>query len=197
MELQEIQTEDVFREIGNVGMGSCMASLSHMIGAAVRYSPLELLKMEYNGLSEWFGCADESVVGVLVPFDGDVRGRVLQVYKREMVNNILEGVLGQREGPAELDGRRLDLLREVANITASTYLTTLAAYTGFVIEISSAAVSMDMAGAIVTEVIGMGEGTLCIGNRFFVEKEEDGSRLLVMFEEPFASQFLGALEVMG
>lgn len=200
MGLQKLQMEDVFREIGNVGTGRCMASLSHMIGMEVSYSSPELIEMDYKSLSDWFGCADEHVVGVLIPFEGDIQGSVLQIYKDDMVRAILEGVLGQSVGQEELNGRLLDLLREVANITASTYLTTLASYTGCRILLSGAAVSMDMAGAIVTELIGtasMSEATLCIGNRFFVQDEAVDSRLLVNFQEASVRRFLDALEVVG
>lgn len=198
MGLQKMQLKDVFLEIGNVGTGSCMASLSHMIGAEVSYSPPDLIKMEYNGLSEWFGNDGESVVGVLIPFDGDIRGMVLQIFREGMVSSILNGVLGQEYG--ELDGPCLDLLREVANIMASTYLTVFASYAGSRITISGAAVTMDMTGAIVTELIGaagLPEEMLCIGNHFLARGETSGGHMLVAMQDKSVRKFLEALEVAG
>lgn len=200
MGLQGIQVEDVFQEIGNVGTGSCMASLSHMISAEVSYSPPQILKMEYGSLSDWFGNVGESVVGVLIPFEGDIQGMVLHVYRDEMVKSILEGVLGQNDGHGELDGQCLDLLREVANIMGSTYLTALASYTGCKISLSSAAVSMDMEGAIITELIGaagLQEETMCIGNHFWAKGKAEGSHMLVIMQERSVRRFLEALEVSG
>lgn len=200
MGLQKLQIEDVFREIGNVGTGRCMASLSHMTGMEVNYSLPELMEMDYKGLTDWFGCTGENVVGVLIPFDGDIQGAVLQIYKEEMVRSVLEGVLGQNVGQEGLDGRLLDLLREVANITASTYLTAVAAYTGCRFLLSGSAVSMDMAGAIITELVGsssMSDVTLCIGNHFYVQGDGVDSSMLVTFRESSMRQFLEALEVVG
>ncbi len=195
---QGMQFKDVFQEIGNVGTGSCMASLSHMIGEEVRYSPPQLIELEYGSLSEWFGNAGESVVGVLVPFDGDIRGMILHIYRNGMVRSILEGVLGEHSGEGELDGQRLDLLREVGSIAASTYLTSLALYTDCRLALSSAAVSMDMAGAIVTELIGaagLSEETLCIGNHFQAKGREEASHMLVIMQAQSARKFVEALEV--
>ncbi len=200
MGLQGMQLKDVFQEIGNVGTGSCMASLSHMIGAEVKYSPPQIIEMAYGSLSDWFGNVGERVVGVLIPFSGDIHGMVLHVYRNEMVRSILEGVLGQNDGHGELDGQFLDLLREVASLTASTYLTALASYTGCRISLSRAAVSMDMEGAIITELIGaagLPEEMLCIGNHFRVKGKTEGSHMLVIMQECSVGKFLEALGVSG
>lgn len=194
----ELQSNDVLLEIGNVGTGSCMASLSHMIGEDIRYSPPELIRMEYDSFSDWFGNVGESVVGVLTPFDGDIQGMVLQIFRDDMVRSVLEGVLGQEQGYGELDGQCLDLLREVANIMASTYLTVLASYAGSRITLSGAAVSMDMVGAIITELIGVSglpEEMLCIGNHFLVGTKTEDSHMMVMMQKQSARKFLEALEV--
>ena len=122
---------------------------------------------------------------------------ILQVYKNEMVTTILGGVLEREPGSCELDGRHLDILKEVANITASSYLTALSACSGCRIDISEAAVSMDMVGAIITELIGTAGnygGVLCIGNRFSVNGADD-SHILVMLDKESAGKLLEALEV--
>lgn len=196
----EMQLIDVFQEIGNVGTGSCMASLSHMIGEEVKYSPPVIMSLDYRSLSDWFGNADENVVGVLISFEGDIQGMVLQIYRDGMVKSILEGVLGQDNKYEGLDGQYMDLLREVASITASTYLTALASYAGCRILISGAAVSMDMEGAIFTELIGAAgtqEEMLCIGNHFHVRGMTEGGHMLVTMQKRSARRFLEALEVSG
>lgn len=195
--VQQAQVNDIFCEMGNIGTGASMASLSHIIGAEVNYSPSVVNAGGYDGLSSWFGYAGENVAAVLIPFCGSIGGMIFQVYKNEMVNTILGGVLEREPGSCELDGRHLDILKEVANITASSYLTALSACSGCRIDISEAAVSMDMVGAIITELIGTAGnygGVLCIGNRFSVNGADD-SHILVMLDKESAGKLLEALEV--
>lgn len=194
--VQQAQLEDIFREIGNIGTGACAASLSHMIGAQVEHSSPDVMAAEYEVLSDWFGYAGENAVGVLIPFGGEIRGMVLQIYKRGMVKAILEGVLERSLENGELDGRLLDILREIANIAASSYLTSLSACTGCKIDVSGAAVSMDMVGAIITELLGTAgafDETLCIGNKFRVNGEGD-SHILVMLQMKSVQRLM---EVLG
>lgn len=197
--ISELQMKDVFLEIGNIGSGSCMAALSHMIGREVRYSFPVVMELNYDRIAEWFGPEEENVVGVLNPLSGDISGMFLQVYKKEMVSAILEGVLDRKPDQEELDGRMLDLLREIANITASSYLTALSSYTDCRIDLLDSAVSMDMEGAIVTELIGAASHTfgraLCIGSRFLAGCEQGESCMLAIFREESIKRLIKAMEV--
>ena len=42
-------------EMGNIGTGSSMASLSHIIGEKVCYAPPVMKTVDYDGLAEWIG----------------------------------------------------------------------------------------------------------------------------------------------
>ncbi len=193
------QVEDIVCEIGNIGAGSCMASLSHMTGKMVTCSAPVVMEMDYNRVADWFGPADESVVGVMVPFSGDITGLLLQVYKMDMVSVILEGVLERQPEQEELDGRLLDLLKEIANITSSTYLTSLSSCTGCKIDVQDSAVSMDMEGAIVTELIGAAANiyglAVCIGNKFHIGEDSGESCLCMILHGDSVGRFIDAMEV--
>lgn len=196
-DVRQAQIADVFCEIGNIGTGAGMASLSHIIGAEVNYSPSVVTAGEYDGLLSWFGDAGASIAAVLTPFCGDIRGMVLQIYERDMVKTLLEGILEREIGNSGLDGRLLDILREIANITASSYLTALSSCSGCRIDVLEAAVSMDMVGAIITELLGADESygeSLCIGNRFSVNGT-GGSHILILLHRESVWQLMESLEV--
>lgn len=200
VEASALQTEDIFQEIGNIGTGSSMASLAHMAGKEVCYSSPAVIEAEYGRVTDWLGLEDENVAGVLIPFAGDMTGMILQIYRRNSVGAILNGLLEQDMGGEELDGRLLDLLREVANIMASSYLAALSSYSQCRINVLDSAISMDMAGAILTEVIGAAgsQGTmLCIGNRFHLKGEDGESCMLTVLPESAVEYFMKALGVEG
>lgn len=72
-----LQDESLFLELGSVGTGSAMTSLSNMLGTELIYTPPELLEMRYEDLSRCFLDPEESVVGVLVPFEGEASGLLI------------------------------------------------------------------------------------------------------------------------
>lgn len=193
--------EETLLEMGNIGTGSSMASLAHIIGQKVRYAPPVMKKVDYNGLAEWIGLAEENVVAVLIPFTGDITGMLLQIYKEDMRNVILKRLLDTVSVPEEMDGRMLDLIRETANIMASSYLTSLSACVGLKITLSDSAVSMDMTGAIVTALIGTASATfpegICIGNNFSTAAGTEESCLLMVLREDSVTRIMEAVEVNG
>ena len=194
------QAEDLFREIGNIGAGSSMASLAHMIGRKVYGPPPAVLNAEYGKLMEWFGRTDENVVGVLVPFSGDLKGLLLQIYRKSMVQAILKGLMGSGADKSEMDGSLLELLRETANIMASSYLTALASYADCRVDVLGSAVSMDMAGSIFTEFSGAAASIgdiCCIGNRFHADGEEGESCTILAIPRTAEPYFMEALGVLG
>ena len=178
-------------EMGNIGTGSSMASLSHIIGEKVCYAPPVMKTVDYDGLAEWIGYAEENVAAVLIPFTGDINGMLLQIYKEENTEQV----------SGEMDGQMLDLLKETANIMASSYLTGLSACVGLRITLSDSAVSMDMTGAIITALIGTAAGTfpggICIGNNFSTAEAEQKSCMLMVLREDSISEIMKAVEVSG
>lgn len=187
---------DIFSELGNIGSGSCMASLSHIIGREVRYSKPELVNTDYESVSAGLGRTDESVAGVLVNYSGEIRGKCLIIFKASMVRAITEGILGAGRELQEFDGRMLDLLKEAANLMASSYLAAVSSYSSCRIHIEAAAVTSDMAGSILAEAAaGMADHTVCIENLFGIEPDQMDSFMMVLMYEDSVSQFLKALEV--
>lgn len=195
------QGEETLLEMGNIGTGSSMASLAHMIGEKVRYASPVIKAVDYDGLAEWIGLAEENVVAVLIPFAGDIDGMLLQIYKESMCRVILKKLLDTENVPREMDGRMLDLLRETANIMASSYLTALSACAELRITLFDSAVSMDMTGAIVTALIGTASGAfpegICIGNNFSTVSESEENCLLMVLREDSVFRLTDAVEVDG
>lgn len=198
-ELVEIQTRDVLREICNIGVGSCMTSLSHLIGKEVRYSVSYSNELEdYGDMTDWFSQADEYVAGVTVPFEGDIEGAVLLIYQPAMADVILSRTFECDPDWENHGDEMLDMIRETANIMASSYLASLSAYTSWHIKAGCSAASTDMVGAMISEVAGRAINAdrlvFCTGSSFGTEEEGLGSCMLMMLHEHSIPGFLEALE---
>lgn len=193
--------KEILLEMGNIGTGSSMASLSHIIGKRVTYGVPVLSEVDCDRLAEWIGFAEENVVAVLIPFHGDIGGMLLQIYKRDMMDAVLAKFLDSDPVQDGMDGRRLDLIREVANIMASSYLTALSFCGDLRISLSESAVSMDMTGAIITALVGTAAGTfpdgICIGNKFSTGENTGESCMLLVLCQEAAEKIVSAVEVTG
>ena len=195
-----LQDESLFLELGNVGTGSAMTSLSNMLGTELIYTPPELFEMRYEDLSRWFLDPEESVVGVLVPFEGEASGLLIQIYRLSTAKKILNGLLGpNRDEERELDREGVDLLHEISNIMTSSCLLALSSYTESRIRVLESAVSVDMAGSILTELFGTA-AEVCgagvgIGVCFGLDGGDPGNRILIILRNDSMARFLEELEV--
>lgn len=195
-----VQAKSLFLELGNVGTGSAMTSLSNMLGTELIYTPPKLLEVWYEDLSRWFVESEENVAGVLVPFEGEISGFLIQIYRLSTAKKILGILLGpEHEEERALDREGLDLLHEISNIMASSCLLALSSYTASRIRVLESAVSVDMAGSILTELFGTASGIygagLGLGACFCFSGEDSDNRILLILGSDSMSRFLEELEV--
>jgi len=175
---------DTLREIGSIGTGNAATALSQMLGREVRITLPEVRIMGYNEAIEWIGGPEAVTAGVLVKMSGDVGGIMLSVQKLELVNFILETMLGQGIGSyEELAGLEQSALIEIGNIMISAFVTALSGLAGININLTVPAFAVDMQGAILAvpmaEYGGMSDYLMTIGGNFVCNGQEIPSHLLL------------------
>ena len=175
---------DTLREIGSIGTGNAATALSQMLGKEVRITMPEVRIMGYNEAIEWIGGPEAVTAGVLVKMSGDVGGIMLSVQKLELVNFILETMLGQGIGSyEELAGLEQSALIEIGNIMISAFVTALSGLAGININLTVPAFAVDMQGAILAvpmaEYGGMSDYLMTIGGNFVCNGQEIPSHLLL------------------
>lgn len=175
---------DTLREIGSIGTGNAATALSQMLGKEVRITMPEVRIMGYNEAIEWIGGPEAVTAGVLVKMSGDVGGIMLSVQKLDLVNFILETMLGQGiHGYEELAGLEQSALIEIGNIMISAFVTALSGLAGVNINLTVPAFAVDMQGAILTvpmaEYGGMSDYLMTIGGNFVCNGQEIPSHLLL------------------
>lgn len=162
---------DTLREIGSIGTGNAATALSQMMSREVRITLPEVRIMGYNEAIEWIGGPEEVTAGVLVKMSGDVGGIMLSVQKLELVNVVLETMLGTSissyEGLGELER---SAMVEIGNIMISTFINALSGLADLNIKLTVPAFAVDMQGAILAvpmaEYGGMSDYLMAIGGNF-------------------------------
>lgn len=175
---------DTLREIGSIGTGNAATALSQMLGKEVRITMPEVRIMGYNEAIEWIGGPESVTAGVLVKMSGDIGGIMLSVQKLELINFILETMLGNGiRDYEELEELQQSALIEVGNIMISAFVTALSGLAGININLTVPAFAVDMQGAILAvpmaEYGGMSDYLMTIGGNFVCNGKEIPSHLLL------------------
>ena len=168
---------DTLREIGSIGTGNAATALSQMMSREVRITLPEVRIMGYNEAIEWIGGPEEVTAGVLVKMSGDVGGIMLSVQKLELVNVVLETMLGTSissyDGLGDLER---SAMIEIGNIMISTFINAMSGLADLNIKLTVPAFAVDMQGAILTvpmaEYGGMSDYLMAIGGNFVCDGKE-------------------------
>lgn len=175
---------DTLREIGSIGTGNAATALSQMMNQQVKITLPEVRIMGYNEAIEWIGGPEEVTAGVLVKMSGDVGGIMLSVQKLELVNLVLESMLGESvcsyEGLTELTR---SAMIEIGNIMISTFINAMSALADLNIKLTVPAFAVDMQGAILAvpmvEYGGMSDYLMAIGGNFVCDGKEVPCHLIL------------------
>ena len=168
---------DTLREIGSIGTGNAATALSQMMNRPVRITLPEVRIMGYNEAIEWIGGPEEVTAGGLVKMSGDVGGLLLSVQKLELVNIVLETMLGESVTSYEgLNELARSAMVEIGNIMISTFINALSGLADLNIKLTVPAFAVDMQGAILTvpmaEYGGMSDYLMAIGGNFVCDGKE-------------------------
>ena len=166
---------DTLREIGSIGTAA--TALSQMLNQEVRITLPEVRIMEYNEAIEWIGGPEEVTAGVLVKMSGDVGGIMLSVQKLELVNVVLNTMLGENIDSYEnLTELERSAMIEIGNIMISTFINAMSGLADLNIKLTVPAFAVDMQGAILTvpmaEYGGMSNYLMAIGGNFVCNGQE-------------------------
>ena len=168
---------DTLREIGSIGTGNAATALSQMMNKPVRITLPEVRIMEYNEAIEWIGGPEEGTAGVLVKMSGDIGGIMLSVQKLELVNVVLNAMLGENiDNYENLTELERSAMIEIGNIMISTFINALSGLADVNIKLTVPAFAVDMQGAILTvpmaEYGGMSDYLMAIGGNFVCDGKE-------------------------
>lgn len=175
---------DTLREIGSIGTGNAATALSQMMNQPIRITLPEVRIMEYNEAIEWIGGPEEITAGVLVKMSGDVGGIMLSVQKLELVNVVLNTMLGVSiDNYDHLTELERSAMIEIGNIMISTFINAMSGLADLNIKLTVPAFAVDMQGAILTvpmaEYGGMSNYLMAIGGNFVCDGKEIPCHLLL------------------
>lgn len=161
---------DVLKEIGNIGAGNATTALSTMINSKVDMNVPKVDLLNIKELPDMLGGAEEIVVGILITLEGEINGMMMFMMEQQSACRIVDILMGKSSNLEDFTEMEYSALREIGNIIAGAYLSSLSTLTGIKINASIPYMSIDMAGAILSvpaiEFGKVGDKALIIETQF-------------------------------
>ena len=185
------EKRDMLKELGNIGTGNAITSLSQMIDQPLEMEIPKVCIVPFQKVPDMLGGAETIQVGILLEVSGDLSGTFMFLLNEEFAKTIIEKLVDAKvEDIFELDELSKSAISEIGNIMCCSYINALSLLLHVDIHVSLPAVCCDMAGA------HLGDELLFIENRFQLDDVPVVSHILFFpdFESlNFMFQTLGSL----
>jgi len=162
---------DVLREIGNIGAGNATTALAQMLGCKVDMAVPQVRLLEFSEVGSIMGGEEQIMAGIYLMVEGDITGSILFLLNKESARKLVSKLMGMEVTGDEPNEMEQSALKEIGNIITASYLNSVSMLTQVVIYPSVPALSIDMAGAILSvpaiEFGTMGDKLLLIQTQFF------------------------------
>jgi len=149
-QLSEIQL-DTLKEIGNIGAGNAITSLSSLLNMRIDMSVPVVRILDLNEATCIMGGPEKIVIGVLVKLYGDIEAIMVLILDRDFAYMVLNTLLGECTPDwSKLTLIQISAIAELGNIMISSYCVSISSLSDLNIKTSIPSVTVDMAGAILS-----------------------------------------------
>lgn len=190
---------DILKELGNIGAGNAMTALSQMLQCKVDMKVPQVRLLEFSEVGDMVGGEEQVMVAVFLGVEGEVTGSMMFMLKEESARHLIRKITaGMLPEGTEFEEMGLSAMQEVGNIITGAYLNSLSTMTNLTIFPSPPALTIDMAGAILSvpaiQFGVYGDKILLIQSQFYDEVELDGYFILIPDLESY-EKILAALGI--
>lgn len=174
---------DVLKELGNIGAGNATTALAQMMQCKVDMAVPQVRLLEFKEMGKMMGGEETIMAGIYLAIEGDITGSIMFLLEKQAARHLVGKLMGMPSEGVEFSEMEFSALKEVGNIITGAYLNSLSSLTNLVIYPSVPALTVDMAGAILSvpaiQFGELGDKILLIQTQFFDEMTLDGYFILV------------------
>lgn len=191
-------SRDILMEVGNIGTGNAVTSLSTMTGYTFDVDLPNIRIVKYQDVPNLVGGVESLQTGVLLDISGELSGMFMFLLDENFSKSLVKVLLGEEpENLKQLDDMGRSAICEMGNVVCCSYINAISALTGMEIRVSVPDLCSDMAGAILSvpmiHFANIGEELLLIENRFCTEEYSFTSYVLFLPELDSLEKMLKAL----
>ena len=141
--------KDILKELGDIGTGNAVASLSMMMEHPLEVGVPTLRFVKYQDIFDELDIQEELQAGILIQVFGELKGMFLFLMDEAFTRAVMDAMLEEKERDlTALDEMELSVLSELGNIMCGSYIRALSQVTGMETDVSVPDMCIDMGGAI-------------------------------------------------
>lgn len=144
---------DLLREIGNIGAGHAATALSKLLNKKIDMKVPDVRIVSFDEMMNVMGGIENVVAGVFLRIEGDAPGSMFFVLPVEQASRFIREMINDDQfsfNTPPYSELGLSAYQELGNILAGSYLSSLSDFTNLSLYPSVPAISIDMAGAIIS-----------------------------------------------
>ena len=190
---------DILKELGNIGAGNATTALAQMLGCKVDMKVPQVKLLDFCEVGAVMGGEEQIMAGIYLLVEGDMTGSIMFLLNEQSARDLVAKLMGMpMTSEGSLGDMELSALKEIGNIITGAYLNSLSMLTNMKIIPSVPAISIDMAGAILSvpaiEFGELGDKILLIQTQFTDDLTLDGFFILVPDLDSY-DKILGSLGI--
>lgn len=155
--LSSIQLSAV-KEISNIGLGHAATALANLTGQSFEISVPNVDSMPVDRAVEILGDPESVVLGVYMPFEGDVSGHLACLFPWESAQSLIRMLIGSApENPAEIGELEVSVVLEIGNILNGNFLNAISDMSDLRMLATPPLVGIEMMIAVVESIVSEAE----------------------------------------
>ena len=137
------------------GAGNATTALSKMLNQKMDMSVPKVELVPFNEISDIMGDEDQTVVGIMLGFEGDVYGMMMFLFDTKSAHHLVNTLMMQDtesgiEADTQFNDMEMSALNEIGNIVSGSYLTAISKLTNLKMVSTVPEMTIDMIGALLS-----------------------------------------------
>ncbi|MDO4275377.1 MAG: chemotaxis protein CheC [Eubacteriales bacterium] len=193
------QSRDILKELGNIGTGNAVSSLSQMMDCSFVIDTPVLQLVKYHEVSAVLSATEELQAGIIVEVFGKLEGVFLFLMNENFTETLLDNMLGEEKRDlTNLNDMEKSVISELGNIMCGSYIRALSQLLDMDMDVSVPDLCIDMGGAILSvplsRFLRLSDDVLLIENVFRMGEKSFSCRILFL---PELDSLTAMLETLG
>ncbi|MCL2037198.1 MAG: chemotaxis protein CheC [Oscillospiraceae bacterium] len=169
---------DLFKEMGNIGMGHACTAVSHLLGIKVNRSIPAVWSLTRQEAAEFLMLFEGGSIGVKLSLHEDISGSILHIISLPFAAKLIDKFFSKEiKSLDDVDEISMSAVQEITNITTGSFVNSLSSMTGLFIDISTPKFCTDLKAEVLETAP---EKLLMVENRFLLDAGSISSELIFM-----------------
>ncbi|MCL1880716.1 MAG: chemotaxis protein CheC [Oscillospiraceae bacterium] len=172
---------DLFKEMGNIGMGHACTALSHTTGIKVNRSIPSTWTLTKQEAADYLDLFEGGSIGVMLSLHEDIAGSMVHIISLPFASTLSEIFFKKSINTFDdIDEMSLSIVQEMTNITTAAFVNAISSMTGLFIDISTPNFCVELKKEVLANAP---EKMVVVENRFLVDMGSVSSELIFMPHE--------------